>query len=112
MIKTWIAGLTSAAALAIAACGAPSTTSLAPTAAAPTAPPSVTAPATTQPAAASAETVRLVLDTQSSQASYRAREQLVGQNLPTEAVGTTKEVSGTIVLDRAGDVVDDQSTIG
>jgi len=55
--------------------------------------------------------VRLVLDSQSSQASYRAREQLVGQNLPTEAVGTTKKVSGTIVLDPTGDVVDDQSTI-
>jgi polyisoprenoid-binding protein YceI len=123
MIKYWIAGLTSAAALGLAACGAPSTTSptttTAPTvsapptlAAAPTLAPAPTSvPATVAPAAAASQSVRLVLDAQSSQASYRAREQLVGQNLPNEAVGTTKKVTGTIVIDPSGDVVDDQSTI-
>jgi polyisoprenoid-binding protein YceI len=117
MTNNWIAGLATVAALGMAACGAPSTTSPAPTVAAPTvaaAPvtaPATAAPATAQPAAASAQTVRLVLDTQSSQASYRAQEQLVGQNLPSEAVGTTRKVSGTIVLDPTGDVVDEQSTI-
>jgi polyisoprenoid-binding protein YceI len=123
--------------LVLTACGAPSTTSqptsappaatavpqvqavaptTAPTAAAkPTTAPATAPAAPTAPAAKPAESggqgVTLVLDGASSQASYRARETLVGRQLPSEAVGTTRKVTGTIVLDPTGDPVDEQSKI-
>jgi len=56
-------------------------------------------------------TVTLVLDAASSKASYHAQEQLAGRNLPSEAVGTSNGVSGTIVLNPDGSVVADQSQI-
>jgi polyisoprenoid-binding protein YceI len=55
--------------------------------------------------------VRVVLDSSASQASYRAREQLVGKTLPSDAVGTSKGVSGAIVLSADGAVKRDQSKI-
>ena len=39
-----------------------------------------------------------------STASYRIREQLAGINFPSEAVGTTQAVTGTIALDDQGQV--------
>ncbi len=85
---------------------------VAPTAAA-TAP--TTATSASAPAAAAApstgQDVKLVLDGAQSQASYRARETLVGRQLPSEAVGTSKKVTGTIVLDPTGDPIDEQSKI-
>jgi polyisoprenoid-binding protein YceI len=56
-------------------------------------------------------TVQLVVDPNSSQASYHAREQLAGNDLPSDAVGTTHSVSGTIVLNPDGSVNSDQSQI-
>src|SRR6267154_437634 len=47
---------------------------------------------------ASAETVTLVVDPSATTASYHAHEQLVGNTLPSEAVGTSTGVSGSIVL--------------
>lgn len=154
---TSVAGLATAAALAIAvaACGAPSgsqpssaapATTVPPTsvpAAATVAPVVTTAPAatvapvptavarptqsadpqgTTVPAAAvqtasaalsssGTGAVRLVLDASASQASYHAHEQLVGNRLPTEAVGTSPGVTGTLALGADGSVAADQSTI-
>jgi len=80
-----------------------------------------TAPATSAPTAAATsgqlkvatdgQGVTLVLDGAASQASYHARETLVGRSLPSDAVGTTKKVSGTIVLDGSGAPVADRSTI-
>jgi polyisoprenoid-binding protein YceI len=55
--------------------------------------------------------VRLVLDGSASQASYHAHEQLVGKTLPSEAVGTTSGVSGSLVLGADGSIAADQSTI-
>ena len=117
MMKHWLAGAAAAAALSVAACGAPSTSN-SPTAttSAPQAPTAAarptTAPATTAPAASGAPSqTTLVLDGNASQASYHARETLVGRSLPSEAVGTSKKVSGTIVLDASGKPVDGQSNI-
>jgi polyisoprenoid-binding protein YceI len=55
--------------------------------------------------------IRLVVDSSSSQASYHAREQLVGKTLPSDAVGTSKSVSGALVLGADGSVLADQSQI-
>src|SRR6266851_1711392 len=66
-------------------------------------------PAATQ--AAAADAVRLVVDSSTSQASYHAREQLVGKTLPSDAVGTSTGVSGALVLAADGSVRADQSKI-
>jgi polyisoprenoid-binding protein YceI len=100
----------------IAACGAPTND---PSTAAPT-PASVAAPETkpegatasqASSASASAGAVTLLLDSTASRASYHAQEQLVGRNLPSEAVGTSNAVSGTIVIDPDGSIDADQSKI-
>jgi polyisoprenoid-binding protein YceI len=70
-----------------------------------------TATAQTAAAAQDPAQVRLVVDQHSSNASYHAREQLLGKNLPSDAVGTTQQVSGTIVLGPGGEPVADQSKI-
>jgi len=44
-------------------------------------------------------------------ARYRVREQLVGLDLPNDAVGSTSAVSGRIVLDDQGRIVPDRSVI-
>ena len=77
----------------------------APTAAPP--PPTVAAAAPTPAPGA----ITLVLDPAASHASYRAQEQLVGRNLPSEAVGTSSGVSGAIVLNPDGSLAGDQSHI-
>jgi polyisoprenoid-binding protein YceI len=53
----------------------------------------------------------LVIDPSVSQASYTAHEQLVGRTLPSDAVGTSKSVSGSLVLGSDGAVLADQSKI-
>ena len=60
---------------------------------------------------AQAATTTLVIDSSASKASYRAHEQLVGRTLPSEAVGTTSSVSGSLVLAPDGSIVADQSKI-
>ena len=55
--------------------------------------------------------IRLVIDSAASKASYHAHEQLVGRSLPTEAVGSTSSVSGSLVLAADGSIVADQSNI-
>ncbi len=71
--------------------------------------PAVHAPA--RAAGAGANAVRLVVDPAASQASYHAHEQLVGKALPSEAVGTSPGVSGSLVLGPDGSIAADQSTI-
>ena len=44
-------------------------------------------------------------------ARYRVREQLAGLDLPNDAVGETKEVSGSIGLDKSGSVIPESSRI-
>jgi polyisoprenoid-binding protein YceI len=46
-----------------------------------------------------------------NEARYRVREQLVGFDLPNDAVGATKDVTGRIVVGRDGKVVRDSSRI-
>lgn len=46
-----------------------------------------------------------------SAARYRAQEQLAGRNLPSEAVGVTKDVAGSILLDKNGAVLAEQSKL-
>ena len=52
------------------------------------------------PVVAGAATLEVVPS--ASEARYRVREQLAGVNFPSDAVGTTQSVSGTIALDRQG----------
>lgn len=102
--------------LALAACApafsptAPAAVSPAATAAAPTTPPTTPA-AATAPAAVPAGGTRLTIMADNSEARYRAREQLAGRNLPSEAVGSTKAVTGTILLGPNGEIVRDGSKI-
>jgi polyisoprenoid-binding protein YceI len=46
-----------------------------------------------------------------SEARYRAQEQLVGQSLPNVAVGSTSDVTGSIVLEAGSSLVPEQSKI-
>lgn len=98
--------------LLAAACG--------PTAAGPTAAPTTTAPMaapataaepTAAPTTVSPGGVTLVIDPAASKASYHAHEQLVGRTLPSEAVGTSSAVSGSLVIYPDGSIAADQSQI-
>lgn len=62
-------------------------------------------------AAVPAGGARLTIAADSSEARYRAREQLAGRNLPSEAIGSTKAVTGTILLGPNGTIVRDGSKI-
>lgn len=55
--------------------------------------------------------VRYVVTPAGNQARYRVREQLVGRDLPNDAVGETSEVSGAIVVGTDGKVVPSASRI-
>lgn len=59
---------------------------------------------------AEAATVLTLQDGENA-ARYRVREQLVDIDLPNDAVGTTTRVSGRIVLDQAGDVLPEASSV-
>ena len=54
---------------------------------------------------------RWVVDAEVSEARYRVREQLAGFDFPNDAVGTTKALSGVIVVAPDGTVQPDESTI-
>lgn len=47
----------------------------------------------------------------SNAARYRVREQLVGLDLPNDAIGETHDISGSIALDKSGKVIADASHI-
>ena len=102
-----------AAGLIVAACG-PNASAPAPAAQSTSAPANSQATTTQSsgaPAATAAGDVRLVFDPATTQARYRAQEQLVGRSVGSEAVGTSKAVSGTLVLGQDGSVKSDQSQI-
>lgn len=83
-----------------------------------TAPPAV-ATATSVPAATAAPAapavaggpLRFALTPGQSEARFRAQEQLVGRNLPNEAIGKTKDVSGAVAITAQGAIVADQSKV-
>ena len=53
--------------------------------------------------------VRYVTASEGNAARYRIREQLVGLDLPNDAVGETKNVSGVIAADASGKVIPAES---
>jgi len=55
--------------------------------------------------------VHYVVASTGNEARYRVREQLVGLDLPNDAVGVTKEITGGLVLEPGGGVVHDSSRI-
>jgi polyisoprenoid-binding protein YceI len=69
------------------------------------------APSSASKTATATAATTLVVDADNSHASYRAQEQLAGRNLPSEAVGTSKGVSGSIVFGPDGAIAADQSEI-
>jgi polyisoprenoid-binding protein YceI len=101
--------------LILAACSPASSTPALPTATvpSPTLPAqttvSVTPTAPSQDSPAPTGQLRLVLDPANSEARYRVREQLANISFPTDAVGTTSAISGTIVIDPDGTVVSQES---
>jgi polyisoprenoid-binding protein YceI len=72
-------------------------------------PASATPGAPTSGSPAPTDQLRLVLDPAQSEARYQAREQLANISFPTDAVGTTKAISGTIVIDESGTIVSQAS---
>jgi polyisoprenoid-binding protein YceI len=107
------------AALLAGACGLPgsgsSATPSAPAAASGTSvgvPGGAGAPARLPPLAAPPPgAVVFTIVPEQSRATFRVREQLVGVQVPTDAVGTTGAVSGQIVLRREGGVAPDASRV-
>jgi polyisoprenoid-binding protein YceI len=62
-------------------------------------------------APAKTETVRYVVGPAGNEARYRVREQLAGFDLPRDAIGATKDVTGQIVIGADGKVVKDASKV-
>ena len=53
--------------------------------------------------------LRFVLAPAEQAARYRVRERLVGHDMPSDAVGETKSVTGTIAFDSSGNVIRPES---
>jgi polyisoprenoid-binding protein YceI len=97
--------------LAVAACSS-SGASTPPTAAVATAPPAVVAASAASPtaiAASTASTIRYDVVANGTSADYRVREQLVRLTAPSDAIGKTSAVTGTLVFGADGKVNPDQS---
>jgi len=83
----------------------PAAVSSAPTATA--TPPSKTA--STTGTSSGGDVIRLVLVPENSEARFRVREQLAGANLPNDAIGRTKDFTGTLVIKPDGSIVSSDS---
>ncbi|CAN5142620.1 hypothetical protein BH09GEM1_BH09GEM1_19880 [soil metagenome] len=55
--------------------------------------------------------MRFIVSPSGNEARYRVREQLMGANLPNDAIGTTTQVSGSILAYADGRIVKDSSKI-
>jgi polyisoprenoid-binding protein YceI len=55
--------------------------------------------------------IRFVIGAAGNEARYRVREQLMGANLPNDAIGATKTITGTILAYPDGRIVKDSSKI-
>jgi polyisoprenoid-binding protein YceI len=55
--------------------------------------------------------LRLVVAPTGNEARYRVREQLVSFDLPNDAIGATKEITGTLLVEPNGTIVRDSSRI-
>jgi polyisoprenoid-binding protein YceI len=83
-----------------------------PAAAAPAASPGASPAAAASPSpAASGAGTRFILASESSEARFRVKEQFVGIDAPNDAVGTTKEISGSILIGPNGAVVPAESKL-
>lgn len=60
-------------------------------------------------AAPTAASIRFVPAPTGNEVRYRVREQLVGHDLPNDAVGATDDVTGALVVDDAGAIVPGES---
>ncbi len=77
----------------------------------PTETPGVETPTAAENIASEGEIVRLILVPGQNEARYRVREQLVGVSLPGDAVGATREVTGTLVVRTDGTVLPAESRV-
>ncbi len=68
-----------------------------------------TVPATPSNSGASPHAFRLVLVADGTQARYRVREQLASISFPSDAIGKTSMVTGTLVINDDGTIAADQS---
>jgi polyisoprenoid-binding protein YceI len=68
-----------------------------------------TTPAQSSASQPSAQTTTYSIVPEESEARYRVREQLLGQSLPSDAIGRTKTITGSIVVDSGGRIVSEQS---
>lgn len=69
-------------------------------------------PPTSEPSSsAESGNLKFTIVAEKSQANYRVREQLASLNLPNDAVGVTKTVSGTITIQPDGTLVASESQI-
>jgi len=66
---------------------------------------------TTQASAKPPAHLHYVVAPVGNEARYRVREELAGIGFPNDAVGVTKDIAGTIVMDAAGKIVRDSSKI-
>src|SRR3954462_15795938 len=71
----------------------------------------VSSTAIAQSKPAKAERVRYVVAPTGNEARYRVREQLAGFDLPKDAIGATKNVTGRVVIGADGKVVKDSSKV-
>jgi len=128
-MKSKLLVLTFVIAMLSAACSTPTPTAAptsAPTLVPPTVAPVITPTSAPQPTAApqntpttqataapaaSGDNLRFVLVEGSNEARYRVREQLARVNLPGDAIGATKTISGVIVTTKDGKIVKEQSKI-
>src|SRR4051794_15142335 len=62
-------------------------------------------------AKAAATPIRFVIGPTGNEARYRVTEQLMGANLPNDAVGKTSEITGTILAYPDGRIIKDSSKI-
>lgn len=103
-------------ALALIACSAnptpapqPTTAPVAATVAPAATPASSTSASSASNSSASGGTVTIVMVPGKNTARFRVREQLAGVSLPNDAVGSTQEISGTVVGKMDGSIVSSQS---
>jgi polyisoprenoid-binding protein YceI len=119
MVPAGTAAPTTEAAVATAATAAPVGTAAPPSqaTAAPTATdvtlgtstPAAAVTATTAGTAKSTGAIRLTFQNDGTQASYRAHEQLANHNVPSDAVGATRALTGSLVIQPDGTIVAHQS---
>jgi polyisoprenoid-binding protein YceI len=63
----------------------------------------------TSGSSAGADVLYLTLQPDGTQAGYKAHEQLASKNLPSDAIGTTSNVTGTLAVRKDGTILADKS---